>query len=68
MNIRRSFSMKDETIRWVCYVNHHDIPQYEACGWFRPTTTMSYPRLDHYGATLEWRGEGDPPVPERDHA
>ena len=53
-------------IRYLAYVEWPDVPLYEELGWLRPKTTFSYPRLDYHGTTLEWRGDSDPPTPERE--
>lgn len=50
-------------MRWFRYVEWHDVPSYEAYGWTHPRNQVSCPRLHAYGTTLEWIGDGEPPIP-----
>lgn len=50
--------------RYFAYVMHEAIPAFEEAGWTHPRTAVSYPRLEEHGTTMEWRGDGDPPIPD----
>ncbi len=49
--------------RWFSYVNWHDVAAYEQAGWSHPEPQVAYPRLHAHGTTMEWEGQGKPPVP-----
>lgn len=52
--------------RYFAYVSWPDVHAYEAAGWLHPRTHVSYPRLAEHGTTMEWLGEGEPPMPRGD--
>ena len=49
--------------RYFAYVAHEHVRAYEDAGWRHPRTTVSYPRLEDHGTTMEIECDGDPPVP-----
>lgn len=48
---------------WLKYVLRGRVPEFEALGWKR-TPTSCFVYHDNCGVTMEWEGEGSPPMPE----